>query len=230
MSRRITTGFHASVLAITLLLFARLPALAADAAEQQDIVDRARAAFLDFVADPNMGWFRDNVGDARGIFIVPNLVKAGFIFGGSGGSGVFLARDAQTGTWSYPAFYTMGSASFGLQAGAEVAQVVLLVMTDAGMDSFLSRSFKLGADASVAAGPVGAGAAVATADILSFSRAQGVFGGLTVSGAVIEPREDWDTAYYGRPVRSVDILVQRTVTNPLADPLRTAVASAARRL
>jgi lipid-binding SYLF domain-containing protein len=194
--------------------------------DPQDIVDGAQVTFTDFINDPNMTWFHDHVKDAKGIFVVPQLVKAGFIFGGSGGSGVLLAQDPKTHTWSYPAFYTMGSGSFGLQAGVEAAQVVLLVMTQKGMDAMLSTKFQVGADASVAAGPVGAGAQAATADILQFSRSKGIFGGLTVEGSVIAIRDKWNNEYYGKQVLPTDILVLRKVKNAAADPLREAVAKA----
>jgi lipid-binding SYLF domain-containing protein len=170
-----------------------------------------------------MGGFREQVRKAKAVLIVPRLIKAGFIIGGSGGSGTLLALDDKTGTWSYPAFYTMGSGSFGLQIGGAADQVVLLVMTKKGLDSLLSSSFKLGADASVAAGPTGQGKAAATADILAYARSKGAFGGLTVEGSVIKIRDEWNKTYYGQTVRPLDILVLHKVVNTQADPLRQAV-------
>ncbi len=189
-----------------------------------DLVDAARVTFNNFSKDPNMTWFRNNIDQARAIIIFPRVVRAGFVFGGAGGSGTMLVRDQQTGTWSYPAFFSMGQGSFGFQAGVDVAEVVLMVMTQRGVDRFLSASFQLGADASIAAGPVGAGVSAAVADILAFSRARGVFGGLSVEGGVINPRNEWNSAYYGQNVRTVDILVSRSVSNPQAEGLRRAVA------
>jgi lipid-binding SYLF domain-containing protein len=189
-----------------------------------ELVDAALVTFNNFSADPNMTWFRNNIDRARAVIIFPRVVRAGFVFGGSGGSGTMLLRDQSTGEWTYPAFFSMGQGSFGFQAGVDVAEVVLMVMTQRGVDRFLSPSFQLGADASVAAGPVGAGASAALSDILSFSRARGVFGGLAVEGAVINPRNEWNSAYYGRNVRTVDILIKRNVSNPQADGLRAAVA------
>lgn len=194
----------------------------------QDIVNGAVATLNNFVADPDMTWFRKHVKDAKGIFIVPSLVKAGFVLGGSGGSGVLMSRVPDTPKWSYPAFYTMGSATFGLQAGVEKAEVVLLVMTEKGMTAMLGNKFQLGADASVAAGPVGAGAQAATTDILQFSRSKGLFGGLTVEGAVITPRDKWNQAYYGQETSPADILVRLVPQSAGADPLRRAVADATR--
>ncbi len=199
---------------------------AQDNAKAESLVRNAQTAFENFKADPDMGWFRSNVKNAKGVFIVPSLLKAGFIWGGSGGSGVFLAHDQKTDKWSYPAFYTMGSGSFGFQAGVEKAEVVLMVMTQKGIDSMLSSSFKLGAGASIAAGPVGAGAKVKTADIIAFSRTKGLFGGIALEGAVIKTRDKWNSAYYGKPVRSVDILIRRDVSNTHADGLRELVSRA----
>jgi len=162
------------------------------------------------------------------VFIVPQLLKAGFIFGGSGGSGVMLSRDKSSGKWSNPAFYTMGSVTFGLQIGGQAAEVVLLILTQKGMDAMLSTKFQLGGDVSVAAGPVGAGAQAATTDIIQFSRTKGVFGGLTLEGAVIAIRDKWNHAYYGKETSPLDILVKRTVRNKNAAALVQTVTKTAK--
>lgn len=211
--------------AVLLLAFSTSAVWADDRTDAETLVTEAQATFRDFINDPDLTWFRDNVGRAKGILIVPQLVKAGFILGGSGGSGVLLTEMGDGRTWSYPAFYTMGSLTGGLQIGAEVAEVVMLVMTSKGLDAFLSTKVQLGADASVAAGPVGAGAQAATADVLQFSRAKGLFGGLTVEGAVVGVRDSLNKAYYGRAVRPVDILINHEVVNPQADALRGELAS-----
>ena len=214
---------------IAALAFAAAPVSGQAEDKPQDIVDGAVTTLNNFSSDPNMTWFQKHIKDARGVLIVPSLVKAGFILGGSGGNGVLLAQIPDTnGKWSYPAFYTMGSGTFGLQAGVEKAEVVLLVMTEKGMNAMLSTKFQLGADASVAAGPVGAGAQAATADILQFSRSKGVFGGLTVEGAVIAVRDQWNQAYYGKAVQPTDILVKHTVQSAGADPLRKVMFSTAK--
>jgi lipid-binding SYLF domain-containing protein len=90
--------------------------------------------------------------------VAPSIIKGGFIWGGSGGTGVFLVRNEKTGNWSEPAFYTIGSVTFGLQIGGEASEVVILAMSEKAVDSLLSSSFKLGGDASIALGPIGAGA------------------------------------------------------------------------
>jgi lipid-binding SYLF domain-containing protein len=183
------------------------------------LVTDADATLSNFLRDPEMGWFRDNLPSARGVLIVPTFLRAGFIFGGGGGNGTLLVRD-NSGNWSYPAFYTVASGSVGLQAGAEVAEVILMIRSQRGADAMLSNSFKLGVDASVAAGPIGAGAQVQTSDILTFSRSKGLYGGINLDGSAISTRDAWNSTYYGRQVRPADILVSRNVSNSQADRLR----------
>lgn len=195
--------------------------------ELQEIVNKAHSTLQNFVDDPNMGWVRKHLKDAKAVFIVPQQLRAGFIFGGSGGSGILLSRDERSESWSDPSFYTMGSVSWGLQLGVEAAEVILMVMTIKGLDSMLSTKFQLGADASVAAGPIGAGAQAATVDILAFSRTQGLFGGLTIEGAVITSRDKWNSTYYGQSVRPVDILIRREVGNVNATALRRTLTQVA---
>lgn len=195
------------------------PAVADEVAVAQGLVDQARVVFDEFIADPDMRWFRDNVHQAKGLLIVPQHGKAGFIIGGSGGAGALLARDKVNGQWSHPAFYTMGAASFGLQIGIQSSQLILMAMTERGLDRLVAGKAQLGANASVAAGPVGVGAEVATTDILSFARSKGVFGGLSAEGAIISPNLDRNAAYYGHAATSTDIIVRRNVFNPHAQPL-----------
>src|SRR6266542_5061112 len=126
--------------------------------EQQTLVDRADKTLSNFLRDPDMTWLQRNIGRAKAVIIAPEVVKAGFIFGGSGGRAVTVARDEKTGKWAGPAFYTMATASVGFQAGVSVSEVVTLVMTEKGLNTLLADSVKLGGDAAVAAGPVGAGA------------------------------------------------------------------------
>jgi lipid-binding SYLF domain-containing protein len=182
------------------------------------------------MADPGMNWLRGHLKEAKGILIVPQMLKGGFIFGASGGSGVLLVRDEKTRTWSEPAFYNIGSVSFGLQIGASAAEVVMLVMTEKGVDALLSTRIKLGGDVSAAIGPVGRGAAAKgiTADIVSFAKAKGAYIGLSVEGAVIDTADSTNSAYYGKPVAPADILVGHEVSNPKSAGLRTVVNKAAK--
>lgn len=213
-------------LVVLAALLLAVPVHADDRDIANDLLRDATITFNEFVSDPNMGWFRDNVKDARALVIAPQVLKLGFVFGGSGGNAIVLAKDKQTGEWGYPAFYTAGAVTAGLQIGGELTDVIMMVMTEGGMSALLSSKFQLGADASIAAGPVGTGSQVATVDILQFSRAKGIYGGLTLEGAVIAPRDGLNSAFYGRIVDPVDILIRHTVTNPLADRLRKAVAKA----
>ena len=190
------------------------------------LVDAATNSVNTFAIDPDMKWFRDNMNNAKGVFVVPQLVKGGFIFGGSGGSGVLLAK-GEGNIWSDPAFYTMASGTVGLQIGVEVSEIILMVMTDRGIDALLTSSFKLGGDVSIAAGPIGAGAKAQTADIFAFSRSKGIYGGINIEGAVIKTRNDWNTAYYGGETSPRAIIIERSATNPHADDLRNAVANLA---
>ena len=205
------------------------PARAASSAEQQ-LIDQARIAVEQLREDPNLPSFPELLKDAWAVVVVPELVKAGFFIGAEGGSGVLLARHPETGEWSYPAFYTMAAASIGFQIGAQVSKVMFLVMTDGGLKAMMSDKFTLGADASVAAGPVGAGIEAGTtfnveADIYSFSHAKGLFGGVSFEGAVLVPDDDANEAYYGKAIAARAIVIHREVENPAADGLRAALVT-----
>jgi lipid-binding SYLF domain-containing protein len=200
--------------------------------EQQLLVDEARIVVDTFAVDPEMEWFRGYLKNAKGVLILPNLYKGAWFLGGSGGRGALVARDQDTGKWLGPAFYTLGSVSFGLQFGGEKSEAIILVMTQKGMQSMQKTSFKLGGDLSVAAGPIGVGAQGATApslnvDYITFTRSMGAFIGISLDGAVIDENYDWNKAYYGKPVRPADIIVAGGAINPDAAALRSAVAKAA---
>lgn len=197
-----------------------------DIAESREIVEKANMTLSHFIHDTSMGWVRANLHRAKAVLIVPSQLKASFIVGASGGSGVLVAHDLKSGQWSYPAFYTMSKLSFGLQGGAKASEILLMIMTDKGLNALLTTSVKLGADASVAAGPVGVGAATKLVDIYAFARSQGIYIGISVEGSVLTIRDDWNQGYYGRPVSAVDILIRREVKNPHADPLRAAISKA----
>ncbi len=194
--------------------------------EAQELVEKGTVVFKSFMSDPdsNLDWLRENVVNAKALLIVPQLLKAGFFLGGSGGTGVLVAWDKEKKEWSYPIFYTMGSVSFGFQLGAEAAEVILMVMTERGMDAMLTTNFKLGADVSIAAGPIGAGIKKATADVLSFSRTKGAYGGMSIEGAVIKTRDKMNSSYYGQEVSPADVIIRRKVENSKADELRKVIA------
>lgn len=208
------------------------PALADSATDTKHLVEKAKLTFDNFVTNKEMGAFRDLLKKAKGVFISPQMLEGAFVFGVSGGSGVLLARDPGTGSWNGPAFYTIGEVSFGLQAGGKASEVVMVAMTDRGVNALLSPSVKLGADVGVAAGPVGAGASAATAnisaDILTFALSKGLYAGVSLEGAVVAVRNEWNGAYYKKPgVTPADILIRKEVSQPESAKLIAAVSKAA---
>jgi lipid-binding SYLF domain-containing protein len=196
--------------------------------EAKRLVSLARIVLFNFSRDPDQTWIRQNLNRARGVLIAPQIVRAGFIVGGSGGRAVLVARDGRT--WAGPAFYDLATASVGFQAGVDVSEVVIVVMTEKGLNSLLSTSFKIGGDASIAMGPVGAGAqSTVTADLVAFTRAKGLYGGVNLDGTVVNTNVAWNDAFYGRTnLLPTDILIRKTVTHPDAVPLLSDVAAAAR--
>lgn len=193
--------------------------------EQQKLVSDAQTTLNNFIRDPDQTWIHQNIGRAKALLIAPQIVKAGFIFGGSGGRAVLVARDGRA--WVGPAFYDLATASVGFQAGLEVSEAIVVVMTDKGLNSLMASTFKIGGDASIAAGPVGAGAkSTVTADLISFTRAKGIYGGLNLDGTVVHANGGWNNAYFGaQNVLPPDILIRKTYKNAAAEPLLTAVAS-----
>ena len=212
----------ASLLAITLF---STTAFCDDKVEAENLISKATTVVNSFASDPDLEWFREKVKEAKAIMIIPQSIQGAFFIGGSGGSGALLAHEAASGTWGNPAFYTVGSLSFGLQFGGEASEIILLVMSDRGMEKLLASSFKLGADITLAAGPVGGGASAATADVLSYARSKGAFAGVSLSGAVVKTKDKFNEAYYGQAVSPTDILIRKTVSNPQADQLRKDIAS-----
>ena len=205
-----------------------VPAKAAGTSAQQGLVDSARVTFNDFMRAESMSWVRDHLHEARALLIIPSLLRGGFILGGAGGRGVLLVKDSTTGQWSQPAFYTIGSFNFGLLIGGEASEVLMLIRTQKAVDKLLASSFKFGGDLALAVGPVGAGAkSNVTADIYSFALSKGLYGGVSMEGSVVSTRDDWNTAYYGRPVAPADILILNSVSNPGSAELRETVAQAA---
>jgi len=192
--------------------------------ETQTRVDAAKTTLSNFMRDPEMTWFRENVRHAKAVMVSPQIVQAGFIVGGSGGSAMVIAQSRGGHGWNGPAFYHIASGSLGLQAGAQESEMVALIMTEKALNSLLSTSFKLGGDVSVAVGPVGAGTgAPITADMVVYTRSKGLYGGVNLDGTVITIDENRNRAYYGRAATPVDILVTRSVSNPNGATLAQAV-------
>jgi SH3 domain-containing YSC84-like protein 1 len=164
---------------------------------------------------------------ARCVIVMPSVLKAAFVVGGSYGRGTMVCRTGKdfSGSWGAPAMYALEGGSVGLQIGGEATDFVLLVMNDRGADSLLHSKVKLGADASVAAGPVGRTAAADTdaymrSEILSYSRARGVFAGISLEGSTLRPDHDANRNLYGRSVTAAQIIKESEVHAPaVADDL-----------
>lgn len=192
--------------------------------DQQQLVDRATLAAQEVLDDNEGHDARAMLPRARAVMICPRIFHAGFLFGGEGGGCVLLARGGQ-GSWSSPAFYSVGGGSFGLQAGIQDAEVMMMILTDNGLRSVMDSQFRLGANASVALVTIGGGVEGATttnlnADIVAFARTRGLFAGVSIQGSVMSSDSGGDQAYYGQPVGPVDIVMAMRVSNPAADPLR----------
>ncbi len=212
----------AAVLAVS---FLTAPASAADT---RSVLAHADATVSDLRHDSVFGDARRNLRNARAVLIIPGLVKGGFIFGAEGGDGVLLARTRHG--WSSPAFYSMGSASFGLQIGLEQAQLVMIVMTDRALRALERDKFKFGADAGLTVVTLGAGAGAATSgnlsgDIILWSKSQGAYGGLTISGSVVAPENDTNADFYGHDV-DVPAILSNKVSNPATHRLQSNLAAA----
>ena len=227
-AKHIPNAMRRPAMVLCIMMIATISmAAVAGASEQQQLVDKARMTMEAFNSDPDMGPAVRSLGeDAKAVFVIPQFMRGAVVFGGAGGSGVLLVRDEKTGAWSEPAFYTMGNVSFGLQIGADVSEIVLVVRNQKGLEEFYRSDFKLGADASIAAGPVGQGASVKgiTGDIIAYARKKGAFAGVSVDGGIIKVSDDSNQAYYGKPVRPTDIVVKRSVSNPQSADLRNTVA------
>ena len=221
-------AFAAVALATTLALVAA-PARADDAVESKKLVQAAEKTVNDFAGNKDFPTFGPALAKAKAVLIFPEILKAGFILGGSGGSGVLLVRDVKTGDWIGPAFYTMGSASLGFQAGASAAEVVMIVNTQKALDSLYSNKVKLGGDASVAVGPKGVGTGASlTADFIVYSTNKGAYAGMAVDGSVIDVRDSLNKGYYGKAVSPVDIVVKREATSADSAGLKAALKKSAK--
>ncbi len=221
-----TRPLVAAILTGTLAAGGAVPALSADFSEQQQVVDKAKMTLDSFLSDSSVGpALRNFKQETKALFIVPQFLRGAFIFGGAGGSGVLIVRDDATGKWSQPAFYNIGSASFGLQIGGDVSEMIFVVRNKKGLEEFYRSEFKLGADVSMAVGPVGEGGSVKgiAADLVGYAKKKGAFAGISVEGSIITVSDASNAAYYGAPVRPTDIVVKGSVRNPKsADLLKAA--------
>jgi len=197
-----------TVLAATFLA-STMATAAEEPSEQVKRMDAAATVLDEIMGTPDKGIPEELLDSAKCVAVMPSMIKVGFVFGGRHGRGIATCR---TGSgWSAPAPFSVTGGSWGLQIGAEAIDVVMLVMNDNGMEKMLSSKFKIGADASAAAGPVGRHVQGETdwkmrAEVLTYSRARGVFAGVTVNGASITQDKDGTRILYGRMIPSAQIL------------------------
>jgi len=198
------------ILTITILIaIASLTAVASDRDDDVNRTQKAAQVFKEIMNTPDQGIPSNLLESAKCIAIIPGDKKFAFVFGGSYGRGVASCRTEHG--WSAPMFVAIDGGSVGYQIGGSSTDIVMLFMNDHALQSLMSDKFKLGADASVAAGPVGRNAAASTdlklnAEILSYSRSKGIFAGVSLDGAVMQADKSGDKAMYGDDVNRHEIL------------------------
>jgi SH3 domain-containing YSC84-like protein 1 len=197
--------------------------------EATDRLDNAAKVLHEVMAAPDKGIPSEVMDHAKCVAVVPHMVKGGFVVGAEGGKGVATCRTASG--WSAPAFFMVAGGSWGLQIGVEGIDLVMIFQNDKGMEHLLNSKFKVGGDASAAAGPVGRHASASTdwkmdAEILTYSRAKGAFAGLTINGAVVKPDEDSMTALYGPDVTERSVLMGKVPPPAAAHTFLAAVRGA----
>ncbi|MDF2367356.1 lipid-binding SYLF domain-containing protein [Sneathiella sp.] len=216
--------------ASALLLGAGASNLAHAGEAQDQLVEKAKFTITNVAAQSEMEQFRKLLAVAKGVVVFPQVLKAGFFVGGAGGSGLLLGKN-EAGEWSSPAFYRMGQGSIGLQFGAQANELVLVIMTEKGLQAIINNQVKLGGDLSAAVGPVGTtlGASTTTnlkVDVFSFAISKGLFIGASVEGSILSSNSDSNESYYGKPITSQQIVIDRAVNNAQADGLKAALTAA----
>jgi lipid-binding SYLF domain-containing protein len=212
-----------ALLAVTMLAAPWVASTKAQAQTSQQVtIDGARKVLNDLRHDKEFGNAAHLMRQAKAVFIVPKLVKGGFIVGGEGGNGVLMVHNR--GGWGDPGFYAIGAASFGLQAGLEQSEVIMLIMTQKGLEGILHDNFKIGAQAGISVVTLGSGVEGAIGgasppDVVLWSSSTGLYGGLTVDGSIIKSEPNMDSEFYGRPVTPREVLFG-SVLSPRAAALR----------
>ena len=214
-----------NLIALVVCLCFAFPALAQQ--KEEDRLKESRDVLKEILGMPDKGIPRDLLDKAECVVVFPSVKKAGFIVGGSYGRGAVVCRKGEDfrGNWGAPAMYAIEGGSFGLQIGGEATDFVLLIMNEKGANSIMSSKVKLGADASAAAGPVGRTASAETdvvmkAEILSYSRARGVFGGVSLEGSTLRSDDGANKNLYGKDLSAKEIVRENKVTTPAsAKPL-----------
>lgn len=223
MTSRLITALVV-IMALPLAACATQPV--SDEQRATQLVQAAANTYQQFKAsnDEPMDQFRALLPKAEGIVILPGVIKGGFVLAAEGGSGVLLAKDA-AGRWGYPAFYLLAAGSVGLQAGAQIGDVILLLFSQDAVASIIKHQGKLGADLGLIIGTVGAGVEASTttnigADVMAFTQGIGAFAGGSLEAAALIKRNDYNQAFYGQALQPADIVLQGRAQNPAADNLR----------
>jgi lipid-binding SYLF domain-containing protein len=196
-----------------------LGAAVLQAASDQEQLHKAANVLSEIMRTPDRGIPDDLLRKSVCVGIVPSQLKAAFIFGGTYGRGVMVCRTHGNGSWGAPSMFGLGGASFGFQIGGEATDVVFLVMNPEGAKKLLQDDVKLGGDVSAAAGPVGRTMEGSTdaqlhAEILSYSRARGLFAGVSLEGSVLKQDHDGNRRLYHQEVTARDILIRGSVASP----------------
>lgn len=207
------------ILIAILMLVPWTGAFAGSRSNDNSQLTKASTVIDEIMRTPDNGIPTNLLNRAVCVGIVPSQLNAAFVVGGTYGRGVMVCREHGNGNWGAPSLFTLGGGSFGFQIGAKATDVVFLVMNEHGAEKLLRDKVKLGADASVAAGPVGRTAAGDTdlklhAEILSYSRSRGAFAGVALNGAVLKQDRDDNTDLYGHPVEPANVLFKGTVRPP----------------
>ena len=192
-----------------------LPVWAGSKEKDEETLKNATNVLQKMLADQNIP--SDVIAKADCVMVLPNVKKFGFGVGGSGGRGPMVCRINSTGRWSAPAMYTVGGVSAGLQVGGSSSDYVLLIMSEKGVNAVLNGKTELGRDATAAAGPSGASAAAVSGnDILTYKQAKGLFAGVSMGGASLEPDNDANQRLYGRSITAQEIVQANAVPTPVA--------------
>jgi SH3 domain-containing YSC84-like protein 1 len=212
--------------AILALTLANAPARAGT--DETTTVQHATGTLQDLRHDKEFGNARELLHRARAVLIAPRIFKAGFFFGGEGGAAVLMVRGAHG--WSDPAFYTVASASFGLQIGAQESEMIVFIMSDKALNAVMENKFKIGANAGIAVATLGSTVEGATttnvgADMVVWASASGAYAGISLDGTVIEPRAEGNASFYGRAVTPRDVLIRRSVSSSEAAGLVRTIGS-----
>lgn len=203
------------------LVAAAPPARAGDATAETERLQKSGMVLRELVSTPDDAIPEQILDRAEAVVVIPTLVKGGFIVGAEHGKGVMSVRDRATGRWSLPSFVQITGGSVGWQIGVQSTDLVLLVMNADGVDELLRSEFKIGANASVAAGPVGRSAEASTdatmsAKILAYSRSQGLFAGLSLQGAALTDDKDANGNFYGRKQSAREVFAMPITPAPAA--------------